>query len=306
MARRKRKDLLGFSSIKAGKRARARRILNREQRMRLRKNVFSLAGLVSRMRGFFGIWHPDPRGEGDGDAGNLLEDLLGVPENNLSVADYGVYELKTHKKSSGALVKLFSLAPNPRPFSSQPFLEAVGWQDRSNPARLRFSFTSGVNGNSRGFRINRTGDTIQFIHDPRSVLRAELAQPYETDNTLGDYSDRIQLNPNYTTELPKNWLIRDTNPLNNDTIKARIRDKLQNVVFIERTQRLNPRTGVREHKFHHAWLLSTLPLSQFIQYIDDDVLRIDFNMRTGHDHGVAFRINRDRMVELFENSVRLI
>lgn len=306
MVRRRRKDLLGFSSIRAGKRARARRILNRKQRMSLRKNVYSLKGLISRMRDIFDIWHPDPRAGGDGDAGNLLEDLLGVPENNLSVADYGVYELKTHKRSSGALVKLFSLAPNPRPFSSQPFLEAVGWQDGSNSARLRFSFTSGVNGNSRGFRINRTGDTIQFIHNPSSVRRADLARQYETNNTLGEYSDRIQSNPNYATQLPKNWLIRDTNPLNKDTIEVRIREKLQNVVFVERTQRRNPQTGGREHKFHHAWLLSFLPLSQFTQYIDDDVLRIDFNMRTGHDHGVAFRIQRDRLVELFDNSVRLI
>ena len=30
----------------------------------------------------------------DGNAGNLLEDLLGVPENALPVADYGILRLK--------------------------------------------------------------------------------------------------------------------------------------------------------------------------------------------------------------------
>ena len=50
--------------------------------------LVTLQQLIEEMKAIVGKWHPDPRNGGDGDAGNLLEDLLGVPENPLPVADY--------------------------------------------------------------------------------------------------------------------------------------------------------------------------------------------------------------------------
>lgn len=43
----------------------------------------------------------------DGGPGNTLEDLLGIPENNIALADYVELELKTHRTSGNALISLF-------------------------------------------------------------------------------------------------------------------------------------------------------------------------------------------------------
>ena len=251
-------------------------------------------------------WHPDPRPPGDGNAGNLLEDLLGVPENALPVADYGIYEIKTHKRGSGAKIKIFSLQPYPRPFSKAPFLEVVGWNDRNHENRRRFSYTKGVSGNSRGFRIQREGNLLSFIHDPRRVERDGYCLPYEDEETYGEYADRVRAHPNFAIELPRYWDIAQTDDNGNENCERRIIDKLQNVLFVERTQRKNPRTRAREFRYHNCWLLSSFRLETFIQYIDNDILNVDFNMHSDHDHGASFRIDRNHLADLFDNSVRII
>ena len=269
---------------------------------------YTLDELISKMSSIVGIWHPDTaRSGGDGDAGNLLEDLLGIPENPLSVADYGIYEIKTHKKESSALIKMFSLAPNPRPFSPVPFLDVVGWRDENHPdTRKRFSFTAGVNGMPRGFRIVREGDLLSFVHDSNRVERNLNGLHYEDDRTYGEYADRVRRHPEFSNQLPRYWDIRRTATNGRDNCETRIIEKLQHVLFVERTSRKNRITGNKEHKYHSCWLLSEFRIERFIEYIDNDVLKVDFNMHTFHDHGVSFRINKNRLHDLFDNSAKLI
>ena len=51
-------------------------------------------------------WHTETRIGNDGSAGNTLEDLLGIEENNLKIPDWGDIELKTRKKDSQSLKPL--------------------------------------------------------------------------------------------------------------------------------------------------------------------------------------------------------
>jgi hypothetical protein len=53
------------------------------------------------------------RKDRDGGLGNTLEDLLGIPENNFPIADYGIFELKTHRSTSNSLISLFRFEPRP-------------------------------------------------------------------------------------------------------------------------------------------------------------------------------------------------
>jgi len=65
----------------------------------------------------------------DGGFGNTLEDLLGIPENNIPLADYGDLELKTHR-SSNSLISLFRFEPSPRDRNNAiiPYLiKNYGW-----------------------------------------------------------------------------------------------------------------------------------------------------------------------------------
>lgn len=50
----------------------------------------------------------------DGAVGNKLEDLLGIPENNLPIPNGAEWELKTQRDDTTSLLTLFHLEPSPR------------------------------------------------------------------------------------------------------------------------------------------------------------------------------------------------
>ena len=60
----------------------------------------------------------------DGAIGNTLEDLLGIPENNLPIPNASEWELKTQRKHTTALLTLFHLEPSPRALHIADYLLA--------------------------------------------------------------------------------------------------------------------------------------------------------------------------------------
>ena len=148
-------------------------------------------------------WHPigDANPSNDGAAGDVLEGFLGVETNNFSIPDYGEFELKTHEESSGALVTLFHLDPNPRPFSKAPFTQIYGWPHRTRENENRFSFTSHTGGNDRGYFIEVAEDRIYFRHDHNreTVNRNRPALDYEPYETNGDYLDQLIAKEEYSS-----------------------------------------------------------------------------------------------------------
>ena len=45
--------------------------------------------------------------------GKTLEDLLGIPENNIDGPDFGDYELKSCRINSNSMLTMFTRAPQP-------------------------------------------------------------------------------------------------------------------------------------------------------------------------------------------------
>ena len=57
---------------------------------------------------------PKKRRRNDGSVGNLLEDLLGIPENNLPIPNAAEWELKAQRANTSSLVTLCHMEPSPR------------------------------------------------------------------------------------------------------------------------------------------------------------------------------------------------
>jgi hypothetical protein len=79
------------------------------------QEIFTKESLIQKLgeiagRGFV----PNARHGNHGGAGNTLEDLLGIEENNLPIPNAAEWELKTHKVGSASLVTLFHSEPSPR------------------------------------------------------------------------------------------------------------------------------------------------------------------------------------------------
>lgn len=66
-------------------------------------------------------WIKNTRVGNHGSVGNMLEDILGIPENNLPLPDISKWELKSRKVNSTALTTLF--IPNPILGMKDLFLE---------------------------------------------------------------------------------------------------------------------------------------------------------------------------------------
>jgi len=95
--------------------------------------VFTKDELITKLREIKNRgWIKNYRIGNDGSAGNILEDLLDLKENNLAIANSGEWELKTKRKKSSALSTLLHNEPSPRQAKIVPslLLPYYGWRHK--------------------------------------------------------------------------------------------------------------------------------------------------------------------------------
>ncbi len=110
---------------------------------------------------------------GSGAPGRLLEDLLGIKENNADSPDLSDWEIKFHGGTS--LLTLFHKTPEPKGIIGV-MVQAYGWDDEKG--RISFRHTiSGTTG--RGFYIVNEADRIIVRNRDNDAY-----EPYWTHNTL--------------------------------------------------------------------------------------------------------------------------
>jgi len=214
------------------------------------------------------------RQDKDGGLGNTLEDLLNIPENNIPLADYGQFELKTHRTSSNSLISLFRYEPRPGEIIPR-LLENYGWpipkygpKERS----LRIDIDA-ASFSERGFiaRINHEQKRVELHFDSSKVPQSPAYQEWLTQISrqvgLGD------LNP-----IPY-WTF--------DDLEKKIQLKIGNMIYIS----MDTETGNGKQKMRiaKAQLLRDAKLETFLNCITNGWLQIEFSARTHHNHGTAFR-----------------
>src|SRR3989344_9664055 len=88
-------------------------------------------------------WIVGTRQGNNGNVGNTLEDLLGIPENNLPIADVKDWELKTQRKDGNSYGTLFHMEPEPRIANIVPaiLLPYYGWKHKTIDGELSFRAT---------------------------------------------------------------------------------------------------------------------------------------------------------------------
>jgi len=122
-----------------------------------------------------GVWVFPTEGKynGSGAPGRLLEDLLGINENNADSPDLADWEIKFH--GGTALLTLFHKDPEPRGIIRQ-MVHNHGWDD--GKGRISFRHTIGKE-TQRGFYIADEEDRIVIRNKYK-----DAAVPHWTHNTL--------------------------------------------------------------------------------------------------------------------------
>lgn len=231
-------------------------------------------------------WIASTRAGNDGGIGNTLEDLLGIEENNLPIPNAAEWELKAVRKGTTALTTLFHVEPSPRAVKivAHYLLPRYGWRHKNAGKKYpdtELSFRQTINArvySDRGFRVvvNRSEKRVEITFDATQVS--------EHHREWLDHAGTARLEP-----VPY-WGFQDL------THKAGT--KITNMFYVQAERR---REDGREF-FHYNSLtmLQRFNPDNFINAIEKGQIYVDFDARTGHNHGTKFRTRLNIFPEFYD------
>jgi hypothetical protein len=265
------------------------------------ENFRTVDSLLSKLRSdVIGQWHDEGRKGNNGSAGNTLEDLLGISENNLRLPDWGDVEIKTGKEESASLLTLLHREPSPAG-SIPRLILSLGWRHReagnAYPAsEMSFRSTTPANRFSvRGLSLSLENDRITLVFEPSNVATNEKdrTQAYPT---YGDWLGDVELRkPHYASLFPVYW--------EKSYIENELRNKLDHTLLCKYRTREN--NGIKQFKFSSAHLFKNFIPSKIGSLFDDNALYVDFDARTGHNHGTKFRVTQSSLPLMFDDVIEV-
>ncbi len=230
----------------------------------------------------------------DGAVGNTLEKLLGIPENNLPIANANGWELKGQRLHTQSLITLKHCEPFPleKIIVSNFLLPLYGWSHKEankkypqNEMSFR-STTSATQFTSRGFIIvvDRQLRKLRFVFDPS---KADKNNP-DIVTWLKTVEKRVGLKP---FDPEPYWGF--------DDLRNLMGEKVRNCFYVVADNKTERK---REYfKYVHLVILSGFSFDNFLTCVEHGVLFIDFDARTHHNHGTKFRIKQGHWQELYSD-----
>lgn len=240
-------------------------------------------------------WIENQRPGNAGGVGNTLEDLLGVRENNLPIANGVEWELKSQREDTSALITLFHKEPLPRRRRVVPhiLLPKYGWSHGEAGKKYHageMSFRQTINAAARtdrgfGVEIDENRRRVVVSFDARTVAphHEEWLASVEARAGLGS------LDPAPYWEL--------------DDLFRTLNTKLKNCFLARAAIRREGKTEY--YHYHRIFMLQGLSLRAFIRSFKAGNILVDFDARTGHNHGTKFRVRPDSISELYDGREEL-
>ncbi len=240
-------------------------------------------------------WVPSARPGNDAAVGNTLEELLEIEENNLPLPNAGEWEIKAQRLGSKSLTTLIHSEPSPTAirFVPQILLPKYGWPHQEAGTRYpeqEMSFRQTISGHSRtdrGFKVlvDRKERKIVVSFDARSV-----------DSRHSDWLETLKIRVGLGELEPQPYW-------GFDDLASRVRAKLHNCFYAKAQSK-------KENKKEFFWyreilMLSSFSFEKFLSAIEAGAVLVDFDARTGHNHGTKFRLRQDWLPELFQGSLKI-
>lgn len=208
--------------------------------------------------------------------GKTLEDLLGIPENNIDGPDFGEYELKSCRLNSNSMLTMFTLAPQPA---------------RANTyLRERYGYSSNAYDNDE-----------KVLH---STLSADRFTPIANTGEqlkIRCTDDRISIES--THGVDNVYWTRET--------LRRAFERKYHGTFVYAKANARGAGAAEEFNFCAAYRISGFSYEAMIRLLE--VGRIYVDLRIGqypdgrtHDHGTGFRIREIDQPDLFQINERIV
>ena len=242
-------------------------------------------------------WIKNQRGNNDGAVGNTLEDRLGITENNLPIPNAAEWELKTHRSNSTALLTLLHLEPSPRSMAlvSRMLLPNYGWKHQKAgikypEAEMSFRQTISCSKHSdRGFKVvvNREEEKIEISFNSACI---DTHKHTEWKNWVNERVGLDELTPQ------PYWGFSD--------LEHALGTKLHNCFYV--LADVNNSNGEQFFWYKKVIMLKTFCFRNFLTCLENGSVFIDFDARTGHNHGTKLRIRQNVIPELYTYATTVI
>ena len=241
-------------------------------------------------------WIPNARKGNQGGIGNTLEDLLGIKENNLPIPNAAEWELKTQRLNSTSLITLFHIEPSPRAvkFVPQILLPQYGWKHEEAGKRYakgEMSFRQTIHGLSRSDR----GFMVVVNKEEKKVLISFSAINVDIRHTDWLKTVKYRIDLNELNPQPY-WGF--------DDLEHKAGTKLLNCFYVQAEVKIERKKEY--YKYSKVMMLQKFNFEGFLKAIENAKILVDFDARTGHNHGTKFRMKQDCLPLLYEKVTIII
>lgn len=238
-------------------------------------------------------WIENLRNNNNGAVGNTLEDLLGIEENNLPIPNAAEWELKAQLKNTTSLLTLSHIEPSPTACKivSRLLLPNFGWKHKKagiNYPKDEKSFRQTISTkiiSDRGFSVN-----VNHI-DKKIEINFDINHISEKHNNWKQY-----LLDNNATLNPKPYF-------GFNDIFHKIASKLHNCFYVEAERKIENKKVY--FSYQKILMLKNISVNKFIKLLEEGNIYIDFDARTGHNHGTKFRMPRKYFPALYEYCIEI-
>jgi hypothetical protein len=253
--------------------------------------TYTKEGLIDKLKEISKMgFVPNARSGNAGGIGNTLEDLLGIEENNLPIPNAAEWELKSQRINCSSLTTLFHTEPSPRAirFVPQVLLPKYGWTHQEAGKKYHrgeMSFRQTIHGQSRsdrGFKVitDRDEGKILVSFDARAVdsRHNEWLESVKKRAGLGELSPQPY------------WGF--------DDLKHKAGTKLLNTFYVQ--AEVKTENQKEYYRYSKVMMLQKFSFEGFLKALEEGKILIDFDARTGHNHGTKFRMRQNCLPMLYE------
>ena len=259
--------------------------------------IYTKESLISELKNISDMgWIENARDGNHGGIGNTLEDLLGITENNLPIPNAAEWELKSQRLNTTSLTTLFHIEPSPRAikFVPQVLLLKYGWSHQEAGKKYpsnEMSFRQTIHGLSpsdRGFmvKVDRINRKLLISFDENKVSEKHT-------DWLNTVESRVGLN-----EL-------DPQPYwGFDDLANKAGTKLLNCFYVQ--AEVKKQEGKEFYKYCKVMMLQNFKFDGFLKEIENGNILVDFDARTGHNHGTKYRMRQNCLPKLYEKVTTIL
>lgn len=255
--------------------------------------IYTKESLIKKLKAIAASgWIPNGRHGNAGGIGNTLEDLLGIKENNLPIPNAAEWELKSQRIDSTSLTTLFHIEPSPRAvkFVPQVLLPKYGWAHEEAGKKYpksEMSFRQTIHGLSRSDR----GFMVKIDRKAKKVLISFDASTVDIRHSV------------WLKAVKKRVGLKELDPQpywGFDDLEHKAGTKLLNCFYVQAD--VKKEDGKEFYKYSKVMMLRGFNFEGFLKAIEEAKVLVDFDARTGHNHGTKFRLRQDCLPMLYKTS----